>query len=228
MADLVSFRPGVWLAEGPTVSTLGFRYPTRMAVLRLDEGLALWSPVAMSEGLRSEIDALGPVRHLIAPNDLHHLWLDEARGLWPDAQVHAVAPLARKRPDLAFTALGAPVVAWAGALDHVVVPGNRIATEAVFLHRPSGTVLFTDLLQQFPPGYHRGWRAVVARLDLMVGAAPQVPRKFRLAFGDRRAARAALAQVLDWPVEAIVMAHGDPVTSEAHAALARAFDWLMR
>ena len=106
--------------------------------------------------------------------------------------------------------------------------GNRITTEVVFFHRPSGAVLFTDLIQQFPPGWFRGWRALVARLDLMTQAEPAVPRKFRLAFNDRRAALAALARILDWPAEKVVMAHGAPVQQDGRAFIARAFGWLTR
>jgi hypothetical protein len=72
----------------------------------------------------------------------------------------------------------------------------------VFFHPASGTVLFCDLLQQFPSSWFRGWRAIVARLDLMVGDEPAVPRKFRLAQTDRGVARQALQQILAWPARA--------------------------
>jgi hypothetical protein len=88
----------------------------------------------------------------------------------------------------------------------------------------SGTVLFTDLLQQTPK--NTGWRALVARLDLMTGPEPQVPRKFRLAFTDRRAARAALQRILAWPARKVLMAHGTPVEKDAQEFLRRAFAWL--
>ena len=102
---------------------------------------------------------------------------------------------------------------------------NRIAPEIVFFHRASGTLLFTDLLQQMPRGWYRGWRALVARLDLMCESQPTVPRKFRLAT-DKRPARAALETILRWPAQNIVMAHGTPVTADAPAFLLSAFRWL--
>jgi hypothetical protein len=37
-----------------------------------------------------------------------------------------------------------------------------------------------------------GWRVPLAKLDLMTGAEPSVPRKFRIAFTNRRAARVTL------------------------------------
>ncbi len=33
----------------------------------------MWSPTEPDEGLRKEIDALGPVRHLVSPNKLHYV-----------------------------------------------------------------------------------------------------------------------------------------------------------
>jgi hypothetical protein len=43
----------------------------------------------------------------------------------------------------------------------VIVPGNAITTEVAFFHRESATVLFTDLLQHFRPGWFTGWRSLV-------------------------------------------------------------------
>jgi len=87
-------------------------------------------------------------------------------------------------------------------------------------------VLFADLLQQLPPSSFSGWRALVAKLDLMTGPEPSVPRKFRIAFTNRRAARDALDRIFAWPVEKVLMAHGTPVENDAHAFLRRAFRWL--
>ncbi len=75
---LQELSDNVWLVDGPVTDVVGFRYPTRMAVIRLaDGGLFVWSPVALSEPLRAAVDALGEVHHLIAPNASHHLLLQK-------------------------------------------------------------------------------------------------------------------------------------------------------
>ena len=227
---LYPFGREIWLVEGPEIrAALGFHYPTRMVVARLPGGdLWIWSPVALTEALRGEVDMLGPVRYLVAPNDLHHVYLHEWAVAFPQAQVFAAPGVRAKQPQLSVHAelSDAPPEAWADEIDQVLLPGNRITTEIVFFHKPSGTVLFTDLLQQFPPGWFSGWRALVARLDLMVGPEPSVPRKFRVAFRDRAAARAAVSRIRSWPVQAVIMAHGRPVRKDAAGFLKRAFDWL--
>lgn len=228
-APLQPFGPEIWLADGPQTTVAGFRYPTRMAVIRLSNGdLLAWSPVTLTEDLRRSLEDLGQVRHLIAPNSLHHLFLGDWQAAYPQAQLHAAPGLAARRRDLAIDAtLGdVPPPEWADDLDQVLVHGNRITTEAVFFHRPSATVLFTDLIQQFPPGWFGGWRAIIARLDLMTEVEPAVPRKFRIAFTDRPAARAAFAKIGQWPADKVLMAHGAPIQQDGQAFIARAFRWL--
>lgn len=225
---LQAFGTDIWLADGPEVTAAaGFHYPTRMAVARLDGGgLWLWSPVALTAGLRDAVAALGPVNAIVGPNALHHLALGDWAGAFPGARLYAALGLAEKCADLDIHAVlnAAPPADWAGDFDQVIF-ANRIADEAVFFHRPSGTALFTDLLQQMPKGWYSGWRALVARADLMTGDKPQVPRKFRLAT-PRRTGRAALAKIAAWPVKRVVMAHGTPVTNDARGFLAEAFAWL--
>jgi hypothetical protein len=224
-----SFGQEIWIADGAEVAVAGFRYPTRMAVIRLGNGdLLIWSPIAFGDELRAAVDALGRVRHIVAPNSLHHLFLPEWKRAYPEAKLYAPPRLRTKRADIAFDGdLGnAPITAWAGEIDQAVIEGNLFTAEVVFFHRKSGTALFTDFLQQLPSELFSGWRAIGARLDLMVGPEPSVPRKFRFATINRRAARDALKRISAWPVEKVLMAHGTPVETEARAFLVRAFTWL--
>jgi Domain of unknown function (DUF4336) len=229
MAMLKEFGHEIWTADGPHVSVAGFHYPTRMAVIRLSGGgIFVWSPIRLADSLRAEVDAIGPVRHIVAPNSLHHLFLPEWKRAYPGATLHAAPGLRRKRKDIVFDAdLGnAPGYDWAREIDHVLMDGNIITTEAVFFHVKSGTVLFADLIQQLPAGMFSGWRAVVAKLDLMTEPEPSVPRKFRVAFVNRRTARDSLERVLAWPAEKVLMAHGTPVEKDASVFVRRAFGWL--
>jgi hypothetical protein len=228
---MAAFGPEIWLFDGPAVTGgAGFQFPTCMAVIRLpnDQGLWVWSPVALTMDIRRFVEDLGPVRHLVAPNSLHHTFLSEWAAAYPDARVHAAPGL---REDVAGTAIHARLgddadPAWEGAIDQVIVHGNRITTEVVFFHAASATVLVTDLIQQIPQGWYSGWRSVVARLDLMTAPVPSVPRKFRLAMTNRAAARVSVQHIQQWNVERLVMAHGAPLQTGGKAALAQAFRWL--
>lgn len=229
---MTHFGSELWLFDGPTVTgAAGFQFPTRMAVIRLagERGLWVWSPVALTQRLRSAVDALGPVRQLVAPNNLHHMFLAQWAVAYPEARVCVAPGLTQDSVGTAVHAtLGdEPEPAWAGDVDQVVIRGNRITTEVVFFHRASSTVMVTDLVQQIPKDWYHGWRKVVAQLDLMTASRPSVPRKFRFATTDKAAARDAVGRILEWPAEGLVMAHGTPIQTGGKEALQQAFGWLM-
>jgi hypothetical protein len=223
------FGREIWIVDGPCVSVIGFRYPTRMAIIRLaDAALFIWSPVALSEDLRASLLGLGDVRFIIAPNALHHLYLKQWQDAFPEAEVYAAPGLRERRRDIVFTGdlADTPAPAWAGQIDQAIVRGNLITSEVVFFHRASATALFTDLIQNFEPGWFKGWRALIARADRLVSAEPTAPHKFRLVFVDRAAARAAMRRIFAWPAEKVLMAHGRPIKADGSALIKRAFAWL--
>jgi hypothetical protein len=227
---LVPLDRDLWLADGPTVPFLaGFPYPTRMAVVRLrDGGLWIWSPIPLDDALASELAALGPVRHLISPNKIHHLFMGTWAEAYPEARLWASPGLAAKRRDLVFQGeLGDdPDPAWADDLDQVVFHGSFFMEEVVFFHRASGTALVTDLVQRFPTASLSGWRGWLMRLDGLVGERGSTPREWRATFLNRGAARVARAKALGWKPRRLVIAHGECALENAHDVLERALAWM--
>ena len=98
---LEEFGPSLYIANGPRVPFLGIPYPTRMAVARLQDGSTwIWSPVALTPEIARAVDVIGPVRHIVSPKKLHHLFLEEWAKLYPDAQLHAPPGLAKRKPNI--------------------------------------------------------------------------------------------------------------------------------
>lgn len=219
----------IWICDGPRVPFLGLAYPTRMAVVRLRGGdLWIWSPIHLVPELRSEVDALGPVRHLVAPNKLHHLALAEWARAWPQARMYAPPGLVRRRRDLSFQneLRDAPDPGWAADIDQVIFHGSLAMDEVVFFHRASATVIFTDLIQRHDPATVHGWRRLFMRLDGLVGPDGSTPREWRLSFWNRRAARAAKQKVLGWNPRHLIIAHGDCAWETGGAIVERGLRWL--
>ena len=219
----------IWIAQGPSVRFLGFPYPTRMTVARLaDGGLWVCSPIALDAQLASAIAALGPVRHLVSPNKLHHLFLSSWADQWPDALLYAPPGLARRRPDLAFHAALGDVVerAWAGEIDQVIFHGSFAMEEVVFFHRASRTAIFTDLIQRFDTSRWHGWRRLCIILDGLAGPNGSTPREWRLSFWNRRAARVARQTTLAWDPRRVIIAHGEWVREDGRAVIERSLRWI--
>jgi hypothetical protein len=219
----------IWIADGPTVPFFGFPYPTRMAVVRLDErDLWVWSPVALETELRGDVEALGPVRHLVSPNKIHHLFLAEWAAAWPGARLYAPPGLKRRRPDLEFDAeLGdRPEPAWENQIDQVVVGGSLAMDEVLFFHRRSSTCLVCDLIQRHDPATAMGWKGWLMRLDGLVGLDGSTPREWRASFISRSRARTAVRRALEWQPERLVIAHGEWAPTGGAEALGTGLRWL--
>src|SRR5436305_14558891 len=97
---LAPFADDVWLSAAP-VSFMGLRLTATTTIVRFaDGGVLVHSPGPLRDSVRERTDALGPVRHLYAPNLFHHRGLNEWAAAYPAARVHAPAGLARKCPGL--------------------------------------------------------------------------------------------------------------------------------
>jgi hypothetical protein len=222
----------LWVAEGEIVSFFGAPYPTRSAIVRLENGdLWVWSPVRLTDDLRGEVERLGPVRHLVSPNKLHHLYLGEWKAAFPEAQLWGPLSTIRKRPDLAFRAAlqDDPPAAWLPDIDQAWFRGSFAMDEIVFLHRPSSTAIVADLIQTFSDAFLRknwGWLRVVARLDGITEDQASAPREWRLSFVDRAPARRAREKVRRWACRNLIVAHGERPGAIDQAYLAKSFSWL--
>src|SRR6516165_10108506 len=88
MPNLEKFAESFWMIDGPPVCNFGIPLPTRMIVIKLTDG-TLWvnSPVSTSATELERIKALGPVRYLVAPTQLHLWRLEECQDLFPDAEL---------------------------------------------------------------------------------------------------------------------------------------------
>ena len=100
---MLQVHEDLWLIEGEIVSFFGTPYPTRSVVVRLDNGdLWIWSPVKLTARLQTEVSRLGPVRHLVSPDKLHHLYLREWHAAFPEAWLWGPQSTVRKCSDLPF------------------------------------------------------------------------------------------------------------------------------
>jgi hypothetical protein len=226
---LKEFGPSLYSTDGPTVPFFGFPYPTRMAVARLSDGSVwVWSPVALTERLANEVQAIGPIRHIVSPNKIHHLFLNEWADRWPDARLYAPPGLARKKTDLRFNAeLGdEPDPAWAADIDQVIFRGSLAMEEVAFFHRESATAIISDLIQRHPESTISGWQGMLMRLDGLVGEHGSTPREWRASFLRRGPARAAKKKVLGWNAERLLIAHGECAQSNASEIITAALSWI--
>jgi hypothetical protein len=188
----------------------------------------VWSPIALSDELVKSIAAVGPVRHIVSPNKIHHLFLAEWIERWPAARLYSPPGLANRRPDLNFDEeLGdEPDPAWAADIDQVIFRGSLAMEEVVFFHRASRTAIICDLIQRHPEATMTGWKGMLMRLDSLVGKTGSTPREWRASFVRRGKARAAREKVLSWQPDRLLIAHGECAQTGATSVIDHALGWI--
>ena len=226
--QLTNLAPNLWIAEQP-LRFVGLQLGTRMTVVRLQPGkLLLHSPIAWSPTLAAQLDALGEPSFIIAPNRFHHLFLDTWLQAYPRCQLHVAPSLEIKRPDLKPTSvLGrSQNLDFSDELQHVVLHGFPFTNEVVFFHPRTATMIASDMVFNIGPR-HAATTRLFFRLNGAYGR-PAVTVLERLLIKDRDAFHRDLNDVLAWPFTRLIMAHGDVVDGDGHAALTGAYQFLLK
>lgn len=219
---------GIWAIDHPLRLAGFLQLGARTTVVRLASGgLWLHSPGPLSEEQRRAIAALGPVEAVVAPSKVHFFYVAETLRAFPEARLHAAPGLAEKRKELRVDEVLAeePPAEWAADLDQTLVRGAPYLNEVVFLHRPSRSLLLTDLAFHVRHSESAATRAFLR----MVGAYGRLAlsRSVRLMVRDRRAFRASLERILAWDFDRVVVTHGEVLETGGSAALRSAWaHWL--
>lgn len=223
---LEALAPNLWVAARPLKLIVG-DIGTRMTVIRLaGGGLFLHSPVHLDADTRQALDAVGTVRWVVAPSKVHHFFVGDYLDAYPEARAYGAPGLPEKRKDLRFEGVlgdDAPS-AWSDEIEQHLFRGNPTMSEVVFFHRPSRTLLLTDLAFNVAADKTRG-----ARLFYwLVGAAGRFGphRLVRTMIRDHAAARTSIARILEWDFDRIIVTHGDVLARDGRQHFAAAFAFL--
>lgn len=221
-----TLAPGLHVLDH-AFSLMGLALGGRATIVELPGGLWVHSPVPLTPERRAAVDTLGPVRWLVAPNTMHHLHLAAWIAAYPDAEVWAAPGLAKKRADLQLpnTLGGPPPDGWEPALTQLLMTGcaPRLA-ETLFLHRPSRTLIVTDLVFHFRRSdswLTRSYLRVMGAWDRMAMTAVT-----RSTFSDRVALRREFDEVLSWDFDRVCVCHGQELETGGKVALREATAWL--
>jgi len=217
----------LWVAEQP-LRFLGIEVGARMTVVRLaDDRLLVHSPIRPTPELLAAVRALGETAVLIAPNRFHHLFAGDWLAAHPQARLFVAPGVEAKRPDLPRAGIltDEPDPLWREALEQVVVRGLPMVNEVVFFHRPTRTLIATDLAFHIGPEAPAPTRLFVRLSGRFGRLAPTLVE--RLMTRDRAALRASLERILAWPFERVIVAHGAVLETGGRRELARGYDWLL-
>ena len=207
----------------------GMQMGTRMTVCKLGDG-SLWvhSPIAPDDALVERLRSLGTVRWLVAPSNIHHLYVLDFASRFPEAEIWGSPKLPAKRPDISFAGVlddEAPD-AWAGEFEQRAVLGNLYLDEVVFCHRPTRTLIVADLCEEA----NRDWPLVSRTLARLAGIYERhgPPRDMKLLFRhDKKATRQTVERILSWDFDRMILSHGRLVETGAYEVFRRAYEFAL-
>jgi hypothetical protein len=143
----------IWVVDDAPISAAGLKLPVRMTVIRLSNGdLVLHSPVRYSPALRGELERLGAIRYLLAPNIAHWMFLSDWQRELPQVTTFAARGLSARRQVRAARIridreLGDTTPQeWKADIEAVSINAPMFSEIELFDKR-SRTLILTDLVQ---------------------------------------------------------------------------------
>lgn len=224
----VAVAPGV-VVHQQALQFMGAPFGARMTVLDDGEGgQVLVSPIAATPERVEGVLAEGPIRAVVAPNALHHLFVQGWRPHAPEAAWYAPEGLPARRPDLAELTVLADDDEVRVGRDVVlaVVAGHDLHREIVAFHEPSRTLVVQDLLMGFPADTVPGPFGLGLRLAAMDGRVTP-PSDLKLTLDDPEAFARGVRRLIDWAPERVILAHGDSVDVDVDVVLRDAFAFVL-
>jgi hypothetical protein len=225
----------VWVVDSGPINILGLLLPVRMTVIRLAGGaLLLHSPTRFDFRLKEELEQLGRIEHLVAPNSAHWTFVKEWQSHSPKSLTWA-APGLRQRAQVRRSGvrldrdLGpAAPDAWSREIEQVVVPGIGGFAEMALFHKSSRTLVLTDLVQNLEPEKLQLLVRPAAYLIGVTGPVGKAPIYLRTIVRMKGAeARKAAKRLLALEPERVIFAHGRWFQQDGTARLRKSLAWLL-
>lgn len=226
----------------------------RGTLVRLASGnLAIFSPVALTDEVRSTVASKGQLKYIVAPDIEHHIFVGPWAKAYPDAEVIGMEGLPEKREGDAETK--------GVKFHHVYSKGNkrdlRIGEEfdrefeveffdshqnkeLVFCHKPSRTLIEADLMfnlpatEQFSRSGVSATSGILTRLfaGIMHTRGDMVWQKRFLWYGaagkDRKGFAESAKRVQGWDFDRIVPCHGDVVDKGGKEKYETLVSWFLQ
>lgn len=234
-ARLKPIDANLWTTEQP-LRFLGLEVGTRMTVIRLeDNSLCLISPIQITTAIKEQLDRLGTVTYLIAPNLFHYLYLTQAQVIYPNAKIFAPPGIESKLPNLTIDQIFTKdEVDFISELEYTLLEGfqafiiNKIAVvnEVVFYHPSTKTLIITDSAFNFDDSFPLITQFAARLIGSYQTLKPS--RLEKIAVQDKEKLTSAINKVVAWDFQRVIMGHGKIVDRDAKIQLTQGYNWLVK
>ncbi|QIW96344.1 hypothetical protein AMS68_001862 [Peltaster fructicola] len=220
----------------------------RATVVKLATGsTAIFSPVALTKSVRSEVEALGPIKYIVASDQEHHIFLEDWHKAYPDAKVLGPDSLPELRKKQNYFAIPDPRFHAAKKgerflvdedfdkefdVEYVPAHANK---ELVFNHRPTRTLIEADLLfnlpatEQFSKSGVSATSGILTNLFVGINNVKSVWQQrflwYMASAGDRPDFNKSVGVIEKWDFDRIIPCHGDIIETGGKSVFQSVFKW---
>jgi hypothetical protein len=221
----------IWIAEQP-LKFWGMEVGTRMTVIRLTSNeLVVISPIRADNTTISQLNEIGKVSYIIAPNLYHHLFVLDFKTIYPEAQLWVALGLNSKIPNLSpDRVLSDNEGSILDDIDYVLVDGFKLldlsgptlVNEFAFFHRESRTLVLTDTAFYFDESFPFKTQ-LVAKLFGIYGKLSPSPLD-KLATTEKEKVKNSIQKILRWDFNRVIVAHGSIIETNGNTQLKVAYE----
>jgi hypothetical protein len=208
--------------------------------------LAVFSPIALTDDVKTKVASLGEVKYITALDIEHHIFLGPWHSAYPNAKVLGPEGLPEKRqkqnnepvPFSHVFSASKPSTSidpdFDAEFDYEFVSAH-MNKEIVFNHKPSRTLIQADLIFNYPANEQfskAGVSATSGILTKLFGAFTNTQGNgqrrlnwYGTSAGDRAGFARSMARIDKWEFERIVGCHGDVIESGGKGIFRHIFQW---
>lgn len=222
--ELKKWSDQLWTVQKP-LKFFGLHLGTRMTIIKMDDG-GIWihSPIEPSDQLVDKINNLGKVKHIVAPNKFHHLFVGQFKSRFPEANIFGAKGLSEKRKDLSIDwefDQDSSKSPWL-EIETLRLAGMRYLNEVVFFHKKSKSLILTDL--GFNLSTRKPWLTrIFCRINGIYGRFGCPLDVKLLLISDKQKFQNSIEKISSWDFDRIIMAHGNVVNENAKNIFLKAF-----
>jgi hypothetical protein len=226
---------GVWIVDSGPMAVMGFmQLPIRMTALRLHDGsVMLHSPTKFTATLKQELEQVGPIAHLVAPNSAHWMFVKEWQDRCPAVRTWAAPGLSQRRQvrhmgvQIDGEMQEGPLAHWPGEIERVLIKGVGFAEVALFV-KHAKLVVLTDLVLNLEASKLPLALRPAARLAGVLAPDGKAPLYLRALIRLKRTqARQAAQRLIAHKPELAIFTHGRWFESGAEEKLRKSLAWLL-
>ena len=224
----------IWVAE-QKLKYLGLEVGTRMTIIRLKNGeLVVISPIKVNKEIINQINQLGKVSIIIAPNLYHHLFITDFKSVYPDANIFAAPGLDSKRQDINFDKIiNQGKIGTQDEIEYFLFEGFKVLdlkgasslNEIVFFHRESQTLILTDTAFHFDETFPLTTQFITRLIGGYKKLEPSILEK--LAIREKQNVKNSIKTVLKWNFERVIVAHGSIIDNQGKEKLRKGYNWAL-